>query len=111
MAAGEREQLGHAVRLQAPGDQAAAVQPSGLVVSWRPESIPPAGGSRRPRPLTARAARLASAARGKERPDGRTEHQITDADLDLLLREADRDDPILSDSRARTRGEPRESLD
>jgi hypothetical protein len=35
---------------------------------------------------------------------------ITDADLDLLLREADRDDPILS--APRTEGsEPRESFD
>ena len=36
--------------------------------------------------------------------------KITDADLDLLLAEADRDDPILSAPREDT-GEPRESLD
>jgi hypothetical protein len=35
---------------------------------------------------------------------------ITDADLELLLAEADRDDPILSAPRVRS-GEPRESLD
>jgi hypothetical protein len=35
---------------------------------------------------------------------------ITDADLDLLLREADRDDPILSAPRT-ANGEPRESFD
>ena len=37
--------------------------------------------------------------------------QFTDADLDLLLREADRDDPILSAPRSDDAGEPRESLD
>ena len=36
---------------------------------------------------------------------------FTDADLDLLLREADRDDPILTTPRAGREGEPRESLD
>jgi hypothetical protein len=36
--------------------------------------------------------------------------KITDADLDLLLAEADRDDPILSMPRGND-GEPRESLD
>jgi hypothetical protein len=35
---------------------------------------------------------------------------ISDADLDLLLREADRDDPILSAPRSEG-SEPRESLD
>jgi hypothetical protein len=35
--------------------------------------------------------------------------KITDADLELLLAEADRDDPILS--MPRESGEPRESLD
>jgi hypothetical protein len=35
---------------------------------------------------------------------------ISDADLDLLLREADRDDPILSAPRTEP-GEPRESFD
>jgi len=35
---------------------------------------------------------------------------ISDADLDLLLREADRDDPILSAPRTEV-GEPRESFD
>ena len=35
---------------------------------------------------------------------------ITDADLDLLLREADRDDPILSAPRTED-SEPRESVD
>jgi hypothetical protein len=35
---------------------------------------------------------------------------IADADLDLLLAEADRDDPILSRPRDEA-GEPRESLD
>jgi len=37
------------------------------------------------------------------------EPKITDADLDLLLAEADRDDPILS--LPREDSEPRESLD
>ena len=37
--------------------------------------------------------------------------QFTDADLELLLREADRDDPILSAPRPETAEEPRESLD
>ena len=36
--------------------------------------------------------------------------QITDADLELLLAEADRDDPILSLPREKP-AEPRESLD
>jgi len=36
--------------------------------------------------------------------------QFTDADLELLLREADRDDPILSAPRTDA-DEPRESLD
>jgi hypothetical protein len=36
--------------------------------------------------------------------------QFSDADLELLLREADRDDPILAAPRAQDDGEPRESL-
>jgi hypothetical protein len=36
---------------------------------------------------------------------------IADADLDLLLAEADRDDPILSARRDESPAEPRESLD
>ncbi len=36
---------------------------------------------------------------------------FTDADLELLLRESDRDDPILSAPRSEDAGEPRESLD
>ena len=36
---------------------------------------------------------------------------ISDADLELLLREADREDPILSAPRPATAEEPRESLD
>ena len=36
---------------------------------------------------------------------------IADSDLDLLLAEADRDDPILSAPRAGASAEPRESLD
>ena len=36
--------------------------------------------------------------------------KITDADLDLLMRETDRDEPILSAPRTEE-GEPRESLD
>ena len=36
---------------------------------------------------------------------------ISDADLELLLREADREDPILSAPRPRAGEEPRESLD
>jgi hypothetical protein len=36
---------------------------------------------------------------------------ITDADLALLLRETDRDDPILSTPRSEDGREPRESLD
>jgi hypothetical protein len=36
--------------------------------------------------------------------------RVTDADLELLLREADRDDPILSAPPTET-DEPRESLD
>jgi hypothetical protein len=36
--------------------------------------------------------------------------QVTDADLELLLRETDRDDPILSAPRTEP-DEPRESLD
>ena len=36
---------------------------------------------------------------------------IADADLDLLLAEADRDDPILSRPREDASEEPRESLD
>ncbi len=38
-----------------------------------------------------------------------TNFQITDADLRLLLREADREDPILASPRADS--EPRESFD
>jgi hypothetical protein len=37
--------------------------------------------------------------------------QFTDGDLELLLREADRDDPILSAPRGEDADEPRESLD
>ena len=37
--------------------------------------------------------------------------QFTDADLELLLREADREDPILSAPRPPAAEEPRESLD
>ena len=60
-----------------------------------------------------RGQRLASAVRAREgASDGRTEStKITDADLDLLLAEADRDDPILSDAAREDDGEPRESLD
>jgi len=36
---------------------------------------------------------------------------FTDADLELLLREADREDPILTAPRTETVEEPRESLD
>jgi hypothetical protein len=36
---------------------------------------------------------------------------FTDADLELLLRETDREAPILSAPRAQTGEEPRESLD
>ena len=36
---------------------------------------------------------------------------FTDGDLELLLREADRDDPILSSPRSDDGREPRESLD
>ena len=36
---------------------------------------------------------------------------FTDADLELLLRESDRDDPILSAPRRDDADEPRESLD
>jgi len=36
---------------------------------------------------------------------------IADADLDLLLAEADRDDPILSPPRDESASEPREALD
>ena len=39
------------------------------------------------------------------------EPKITDADLELLLAEADRDDPFLSAPRAEDTEEPRESLD
>jgi hypothetical protein len=37
--------------------------------------------------------------------------QFTDGDLELLMREADRDDPILSAPRPEMAEEPRESLD
>jgi hypothetical protein len=37
--------------------------------------------------------------------------QFTDADLELLLRETDRDAPILSAPRPENTDEPRESLD
>ena len=37
--------------------------------------------------------------------------QFTDADLELLLRESDRDHPILSPPRPDDSGEPREALD
>jgi hypothetical protein len=37
--------------------------------------------------------------------------QFTNGDLELLMREADRDDPILSAPRPETAEEPRESLD
>jgi hypothetical protein len=37
--------------------------------------------------------------------------QFTDADLELLLREADREAPILSAPRPQASEEPRESLD
>jgi hypothetical protein len=37
--------------------------------------------------------------------------QFTDADLELLMREADREDPILSAPRTQATDEPRESLD
>ena len=36
---------------------------------------------------------------------------IADSDLELLLAEADRDDPILSPPRDDAAGEPREALD
>ena len=36
---------------------------------------------------------------------------IADSDLELLLAEADRDDPILSPPRHEANGEPREALD
>ena len=36
---------------------------------------------------------------------------IADADLELLLAEGDRDDPILSPPRDETASEPREALD
>jgi hypothetical protein len=36
---------------------------------------------------------------------------VTDADLELLLAEADREDPFLRDPRAEGTGEPRESFD
>ena len=39
------------------------------------------------------------------------QREFTDADLELLLREADREDPILSAPRPATVEEPRESLD
>ena len=46
VAAGEREQLGHAVGLQPPGDQPAAVQRAcRLLVVMAPESTPRSGGS------------------------------------------------------------------
>jgi hypothetical protein len=51
--------------------------------------------------------------REKERssvPDPKTT-AIADADLDLLLAEADRDDPILSRPREDMAEEPRESID
>ena len=40
-----------------------------------------------------------------------SEPKITDADLELLLAEADRDDPFLSAPRIEASDEPRESLD
>jgi hypothetical protein len=52
---------------------------------------------------------LRSETRGQRMPDPKP--QFTDADLELLLREADRDDPILSAPRTGDEGEPRESLD
>jgi len=39
------------------------------------------------------------------------EIKITDADLELLLAESDREDPFLSAPRTDEAGEPRESLD
>jgi len=39
------------------------------------------------------------------------ENKICDADLELLLAENDREDPILSVPRTDAEGEPRESLD
>jgi hypothetical protein len=39
------------------------------------------------------------------------QRKFTDADLELLLREADREDPILSAPRPASGEEPRESLD
>jgi hypothetical protein len=39
------------------------------------------------------------------------EIKITDADLELLLAETDREDPFLSAPRTDVEGEPRESLD
>ena len=39
------------------------------------------------------------------------EPKITDADLELLLAEADREDPFLSTPRIEASDEPRESLD
>ena len=44
VAAGEREQAADAVRLQPPGDEAAAVRPGGLVIHGGAESIPPGRG-------------------------------------------------------------------
>ncbi len=44
--AGEREQAADALRLQAPGDQAAAVQPGGLVVHGARGIYPPRPGGR-----------------------------------------------------------------
>ena len=73
---------------------------------------PPGGGSRRPWALTHRPSRVSFVdERGKGRhqwPNRR--RTISDADLDLLLREADRDDPILSAPRTED-SEPRESFD
>ena len=111
VAAGQREQLAHAVGLQAAGDQPAAVQRRRLCgsVVMAPESTPPPGG---------RAARWPGDARGRAASSvaGRwsttTEpRRSADADLDLLLAETDREDPIPASRRAPRRREPREEID
>src|SRR3954447_6133135 len=72
---------------------------------------PPGGGSRRPQSLTARATRASFTARAARRgASPMSEPKIPDADLELLLAEADRDDPILRDPREDAE-QPRETID
>ena len=107
MAAGQREDPADAVCLQPPGDEAAAVQPRRFVRlgGHGGAPYPPLGGIAERWPLTPHA-------RG-HRVQAMSEPKVnfSDADLELLLVEADREDPYLVVTPSEPEGEPRESID